>query len=113
MKTIFIIFSLSSLTWAACPLYQYKTDPQLNQEIQNICANITNPVINGETANTISMNGAFQLKSLTLSQMQSITNPLAGQEYYCSNCTTDAVCISTASIKGSFSRLSSRTTTCS
>lgn len=113
MRTLFLIFSVSSLTSAACPLYQYKSDPQLNQEIQNICSNIANPIVNGETANTISMNGAFQLKSLTLNQMQSIVNPLIGQEYYCSNCTTDAICVSTANVRGAFSRLTSRITTCS
>jgi hypothetical protein len=110
-KTIIFLFIASS-GWSACPLYQYNRDPQLNQEIQNICSNITNPVINGETANTITMNGGFQLKALTLSQMQSMT-PLTGQEYYCSNCSTDSVCISTAAVKGSFSRLTSRTTICS
>lgn len=113
MKTLIIIVILGSFANAACPLYQYKNDPQLNQEIQNICSNITNPVINGGTANTMAMNGAFQLKALTLSQMQSIQSPLTGQEYYCSNCTTDSVCVSTANAIGSFSRLTSRTTTCS
>lgn len=113
MKTLLIIFICGSLSWAACPLYQYRQNPQLNQEIQNICANITNPVINGGTANNMVMNGAFQLKALTLSQMQKIASPIIGQEYFCSDCVTDAVCVSTASLKGSFSRISSRTTICS
>lgn len=112
MILLILLMFIGANGWAACPLYQYNGDPQLNQEIQNLCSNITNPVINGGTANTFTMNGAFQLKALTLSQMQSLT-PVIGQEYYCSNCTTDSVCVSTSAVKGSFSRVTSRTTTCS
>lgn len=113
MKKIAFIVFMAIPGWGACPLFQYKDDPHLNQEIQNICANISNPVINGGTANTLAMNGGFQLKALTLSQIQSLQTPLLGQEYFCSNCTTDAVCVSTSTSKGSFSRTSNRSTVCS
>lgn len=109
-KTLFILL-LTQVSWAACPLYQHRNDPSMNQEIQNICANIANPVSNTVTANQIVMNGGLQLKSLTLVQIQAVVGPI-GQEYYCSNCSADAVCVSTSTKANTFVRLSARTTAC-
>lgn len=112
MKGLLILFIATPL-WSACPLYSYRQSPQLNQEIQNICANIANPKENNATANAITMNGPFQLAALTLAQIQGLTTAVSGQEYYCSDCVTDVVCVSTATNhKGSFARQSARTTVC-
>lgn len=100
-------------SWAACPLNQFRNNPQLNQEIQNICANIANPKANDITANQIVMNGPFRPSSLTLVQMQGLFTAVVGDTYYCSNCTTDTLCTSTATAKvGSFSRISARNIVC-
>lgn len=54
-----------------------------------------------------------RLKSFTLAQIQALTNPMpvAGDSVFCSNCTTDAVCVSTGGVN-SFVRTSARTTAC-
>lgn len=54
----------------------------------------------------------FKRFSKTLAQILAITPDYAGQQYYCSNCTTDAVCISTGTGVGAFVRASARTTVC-
>lgn len=85
----------------------------MNQEIQNICSNISNPKANDITANQIVMNGPFQLSALKISQMQGLRTSVIGQEYYCTDCTTDSVCVSTATSKvGSFAEVGARTTVC-
>lgn len=50
--------------------------------------------------------------SKTKSQLRSLTPTAAGRIYYCSDCTTDAVCVSTGTATGSFSQMTSRTTVC-
>ena len=111
MRKIALILLFSSSAWAACPLYQYRDNPTMNQEMQNMCANILNPVANTVTANQVVMNGGFQLKSLTLTQIKAQVGPV-GQEYFCSDCATDAVCVSTSTKANTFVRLSARTTAC-
>lgn len=112
MKRIIIILFASSSVWGACPLAQYRGDPQLNQEIQNICNNIANPKENNATANSILMYGPLQSNSLTLAQLKALTPSGPGQQYYCSDCATDLICASTGTSKGAFSRVSSRGTVC-
>ncbi len=50
--------------------------------------------------------------SATIAVLGATTPGLVGQLYYCSNCTTDAVCVSTGTTVGSFSRATSKTTAC-
>jgi hypothetical protein len=110
-KIIFILF-VANVSWAACPLYQYRQDPQLNQEIQNICSNISNPKQNSATANAITMNGPFQSNGLTLAQLKALTPSGLGQQYFCSDCATDLICASSGTSRGAFVRVSSRGTVC-
>lgn len=46
----------------------------------------------------------------TKAQLKSQTPSAAGKLYYCSDCVTDAVCVSTASLPGAVARLTSRDT---
>jgi hypothetical protein len=111
MRKISLILLFSSSAWAACPLYNYRNDPSMNQEMQNMCQQILNPIANTVTANQVVMNGGLQLKSLTLAQIKAQTVPI-GTEYFCSDCGTDSVCVSTSTKTNAFVRLSARTTTC-
>ena len=54
----------------------------------------------------------FKRFSKTLAQILALTPDYAGQQYYCSNCATDAICISTGTGTGAFVRASARTTVC-
>lgn len=51
-KIVSILWVSQGLLWAACPLYEYKNDPQLNQELHNICSNISNVSVNTVTNST-------------------------------------------------------------
>ena len=62
------------------------------------------------TAGGFSVASFIQLTSQSLSQLQALTTS-AGQAYYCSDCTTDAVCVATGTAN-SFVRLTARTTPC-
>lgn len=64
------------------------------------------------TLSSVAASGYIQNASKTLAQIQAITPTAVGQSYYCSNCTTDAVCVSTGTGPGAFSRVSARTTAC-
>lgn len=65
------------------------------------------------TSGISTFGGRARLKSYTLAQIQALTNPVpvAGDTVYCSDCTTDAVCVSTAGVN-SFVRTSARSTVC-
>jgi hypothetical protein len=57
-------------------------------------------------ANTISLDGPFQLKSKTLAQLQLLV-PAAGDSYFCSNCTgslgaTGKILVATGTSAGNF-----------
>lgn len=103
---------LTMNAWASCPLYTYPENKKLDQEINNTCENILNPVSNTITANSLVINGSSQLGPGTLSKLKATIPTAAGQLYYCSDCSTDAICVSTGTGRGSFTRLSARTTAC-
>lgn len=69
MKKTLLFLLLVSSSWAACPLYQYRSNPQINQEFQNTCQQILNPTVNSETVNSATM------KSLTVSS-ETVTTKL-------------------------------------
>jgi hypothetical protein len=50
--------------------------------------------------------------SKTLAQILATTPIAAGEQYYCSDCTTDTVCVSTGTDVGAFVSVSSRTVVC-
>lgn len=71
------------------------------------------------STNTAITTGYLQLYSRTKAQIAVITpvpttvgGVVTGQEYYCSDCTTTSVCISTGSAKGAFSTMANLTTAC-
>lgn len=67
----------------------------------------------GVTAtNVILTTGYLQYTSKTLAQLQALTPTAVGQAYYCSNCSVDAVCVSSGTGVGAFTRYSARTTAC-
>lgn len=63
--------------------------------------------------NDLDLYDAFRLgeiPSQTKAQLQSITPKKAGLIYYCSDCTTDGVVVSTGTGRGAFGRISARST---
>jgi len=54
----------------------------------------------------------FAQTSKTLSQIAAITPATVGESYYCSNCTSETVCVSTATTTGAFVGNSARTNPC-
>lgn len=65
---------------------------------------------NGVVASTVTLSNFLQLGAQTKAQLQALATA-ANQVFACSDCVTDAACISTATLN-SFVRLSSRTVTC-
>lgn len=64
-------------------------------------------------ASSITLNGSFlQLSSKTHSQITALTPAAVGQEYYCSDCSTVATCISTGTAVGAFGLITSKTSPC-
>ena len=56
--------------------------------------------------------GVFQLQAMTLSALASTVPIYVGQEFYCSNCTTDVVCASTQTTTATWARTSAKGTAC-
>ena len=67
---------------------------------------------NGTTKGVILPNGYLQLYSQTKAQIKAFTPGEVGQQYYCNDCTTTTVCISTGTALGAFSQIQSPTTAC-
>lgn len=53
----------------------------------------------------------LKVKTKTIAQLRTMSAPIT-KTYYCSDCATDAMCVSTGTAVGSFSRFSSKTTPC-
>lgn len=68
----------------------------------------TSVVITGNLSSTL---GTIN-PSKVLTQLQAIAPSSLGIAYYCSDCTTDVLCVSTGTATGSFARVSARTTVC-
>lgn len=62
------------------------------------------------TAAGIVTSSRFQLSSKTLAQLQALAPDAVGELYYCSNCTTDGIVVSTGTAIGAWARVSARTT---
>lgn len=52
----------------------------------------------------------FQLMSRTKAALQALAPSTVGELYYCSNCTTDGIVVSTGTAAGAWARVSARTT---
>lgn len=98
MKTLFLIF-LAVPLMAAGPKHNFE-DSALNDEFENVYFDI------GKIPQFI------DLYSMTKSQIALLIPKRVGRLYFCSDCTTDAVCVSTGTTIASFSRLTARTTAC-
>jgi hypothetical protein len=73
------------------------------------------PLIQQELVNSYSDLRAISNRALetrTKAQIQTTIPYRVGLTYFCTDCTTDAVCVSTGVGTGDFSRLSARTTAC-
>ena len=97
MKTTLLILLLSAPCWGASQKYGYK-DPHLNDEIGAIYKALSNPT------------DFVDVRSFTKAQISGMTPKRAGRIYFCSDCTTDAIVVSTGTTLGAFSRISARTT---
>lgn len=101
-RTVILIALLASTVSAAGPKYNYR-DPKLNDEIENIYHDI---------GNSTNEPAAMAPPSRTLAQLKTVTPTKKGLMFYCSDCTTDTVCVSTGATIFGFSRISARTTSC-
>lgn len=54
--------------------------------------------------------GWTQLSPRTLNELRTTTPTGTGQEYYCSDCVTDSVAVSSGTTRGAFARVASKTT---
>jgi hypothetical protein len=59
------------------------------------------------------VNGFLQMYSTSVAEFRTITPTVAGQVYYCNNCTTVPICISTGTTRGAFALITSKITACS
>lgn len=64
------------------------------------------------TDGVVAVSTTFQIPSKTLAQLAATIPSSVGQVSYCSNCTTDAVCVSTQTVTASWARTSAKTTAC-
>lgn len=97
MRFFILIISVvlfSTYLMAEGPEFFHK-DPIIYQEFENVYQSIKK---------------GNSLPSYTLSQFSSLVPKSVGSIYYCSDCTVDAVVVSTGTTIASFSRISSRTT---
>lgn len=92
---ISVFISLASYSMADGPEFFHK-DPIVYQEFENVYQDLRKRT--------------FVLPSYTIAQFSSLVPRSVGAIYYCSDCTVDAVVVSTGTTISSFSRVSSRTT---
>lgn len=101
MRTILFIFFLSSSLWGVGVSQKYTfKDPKLDDEFGNVYKYLGAPA------------QFVDVYPLTKAQILGSTPQRAGRLYYCSDCATDAVCVSTGTGLGAFGRISARTTAC-
>lgn len=62
------------------------------------------------TASTITATGYLRLASKSLAQLAAIIPAFVGEQFYCSDCTTDAVATSTQAVTASWARSSDKAT---
>lgn len=99
MKEVLLLLLLTSYAAASGPKHVFQ-DARLNDEFDNAYFDI------GKIPQFI------DIYSLTKAQILGLTPTRVGRLYFCSDCTTDAVCVSTGTLLGAFSRVSARTTAC-
>lgn len=91
---ILLVFFLVTPSFSASQKYTFK-DSKLTDEFVNVYKYLNNPK---------------GIPSFTKAELLTITPRKAGEPFYCSDCTTDGIVVSTAVAPGGFGRISSRTT---
>lgn len=97
MKYLLIVFLMVTVSFAASQKYSFK-DPKLSDEFGNVYKYLNQPV------------QFVDVYSFTKAEIQALTPRRVGRLYYCSDCSTDAVVVSTGTTIGAFGRLTARTT---
>lgn len=96
---IIVLMLIAAPIFASGPKYVgSKTDPNVYQEFGNVYHDLSVP------------SSFVTPRSFTKAQIQATIPQTVGQIYYCSDCTTDVIVVSTGTGTGAFSRISSRTT---
>lgn len=94
-RAVIAILMLSVGAFAASPRYTKPSSPdQVYQNDQDLYDGIR----------------ALQIKVRTKAQLNLLTPDGAGIIYYCSDCATDGIVVSTAATQGGFGRISARGT---
>lgn len=99
MRKIILLLLVTSWAAASGPKHSFK-DAKLNDEFGNVYFDL------GKIPQFV------DVYSLTKAQILGLTPMRTGRLYFCSDCSTDAICISTGTSLGAFSRVSARTTAC-
>lgn len=97
-KLLFILFMTSPLMGSG-PKYNFD-NPHLNDEFENVYKDI------GSGTDFLAVHPFAKATILGM------TPKRTGLLYFCSDCATDAICVSTGTALGAFSRVSARTTAC-
>lgn len=95
MKKILFLLLLATPVHAEGPLFRHK-DKVVSQEFENVYQDMR----------TI----APRVPARTKAQLQALAPSRAGLIFYCSDCSTDGVVVSTGTGVGAFGRISARTT---
>lgn len=96
MNYLLLILLLSGWAMAASPKYNY-SDPRLNDEMDNIYNRLDRKI-------------PTDPESFTKAQLTAMVPRKVGRLYYCSDCTTDGIVVSTGTGVGAFARVTARTT---
>lgn len=100
MKTLlFLIVLCPVFGWSEGPEFKHK-DPTILQEFENVYVDLRDA------------KSSSRAVSKTLANIILFTPGAAGTMVYCSDCVTDAICVSTGAVVNSFVRVSARTTKC-
>lgn len=103
MKLFFIVLLISGISHSEGPNFKHK-DKIIQQEFDLAYQDIRT---------VRSVLNPFRFQSLTLAQIQATTATITGQAYYCSNCASTTICVSTGSTAArQFASPSSKTTAC-
>lgn len=94
MKIILFILFMVGASWGIGQKYSFD-DPHLNDEFENVYKYVNNPP---------------PPTPFTKAQLQTLTPRRAGLLFFCTDCTTDGIVVSTGSTVGGVGRISARTT---
>jgi len=76
MRRVIFILLFPSLAWATCPQFTYPENHKLDQELNNVCNNIRNPVISKATIQTAAISSATISSATLLGQLNMTSNKI-------------------------------------